>query len=140
MLYSIGAVQFEVAPLSANDVSHEVGHDFAAKDLVGAKRAREKAGEADEPLNLCGKIFPHHFGGLPQFEALKEMARAGDPQIVIRGDGSVLGWFVIEKVKGKETFLDKQGVGRMIEFDVSMQAAGRASPLSMLRLLTSLLT
>lgn len=139
MLYSVGAVQFDVQPVNVEEISHEVGHDFAAKDLFGAKRAREKTGEADEPLSLSGKLFPHHFGGLAQFEVLKDMARAGDPQIVVRGDGLVMGWFVIEKVKEKATFPDRVGVGRMIEFEISMQASGRASAGSMLQLLMGLL-
>ena len=57
----------------------------------------------------------------------------------MRGDGAVLGWFVIEKVKEKSTYLDAAGVGRQIEFDISMQASGRASAQSMLRMLMGLL-
>ena len=41
MLYSVGPVMFEVQPVNLGEVGHEVGHDFAAKDLVGANDTLE---------------------------------------------------------------------------------------------------
>jgi phage protein U len=91
MLYQLGAVQFEVAPVNIHEVSREVGADFAAKDIVGSPRPREFVGEADEKITLSGKLFPAHFRGLGGLAGLESMARGGQPQMLVRGDGSVFG-------------------------------------------------
>jgi hypothetical protein len=66
MLYQLGSVQFEVAPVNVHEVSHEVGADFAAKDIVGAAREfadviQHEAGMAAKPKHAA-KIFPPFTG------------------------------------------------------------------------------
>jgi uncharacterized protein len=119
MLFMLGSVVFDVEPTNLDTVHGEVGQDWAVKPIVGAQRPREAMGEADATITLYGKLFPHKFGpdGL---EALKAMAKGGAPQMLIRGDGAALGWHCIERVKEKHTYLDKSGVGRVIEFEVTM--------------------
>jgi phage protein U len=94
-LYQLGAIQFQVAPVNISEVSRETGSDFAAKDVMGAPRPREFVGEADERLTFAGTLFPQMFGGLSGIDALQSIARAGQPQMLMRGDGSVFGWYVI---------------------------------------------
>lgn len=136
MLFQLGSVQFDVAPVNVHEASREVGHDFAAKDVIGAPKPRESMGEADEKVSMSGRLFPHRLGGLGGLAALEAMARAGTPQILVRGDGMVYGWFLIESVKEKSTYLDGRGVGREIEFDISLvrspNAASAGSIMSML--------
>ena len=139
MLYQLGAVQFEVAPVNVDRIERKVGADYAAKDIIGAPRPREFTGEADETVKLHGTLFPHRFGGLDGLSTLQAMAVAGEPQMLIRGDGYVYGWYLIEEVSDKATFLDREGVGRVIEFDVSLFKSPRsASSGSMLSMLMSL--
>jgi phage protein U len=136
MLYQLGNVQFEVAPLNLHEVSRGVGADFAAKDIVGAPRPREFVGEADETFTLSGKVFPAHFGGIGGLAALESMARRGEPQMFVRGDGSVFGWFLVERVKTKSSYLDRASVGRLIEVEITLthspEAASAGSMRSML--------
>lgn len=120
MLYQLGAMTFEVYPLNVGTVEREGGSDYAAKDIVGAHRPREFVGEADEKVKLSGFLYPHKFGGVAQLSALQAIAKMGVPQLLLRGDGSLLGWFIIEKVTDKHTYIDRVGVGRMIEFEVEL--------------------
>lgn len=125
MLYQLGTVQFDVAPVNLHSASRKKGADFAAKDIVGAKRPHEFMGEADETISLKGRLFPHRFGGLDGLAALQAMAAAGEPQMLVRGDGDVIGWVVVESVEEDSGFLDRRGVGRVIEFSISMKATPR---------------
>lgn len=139
MLYQLGAAQFEVAPVNIHQVKRQLGADFAAKDIVGAPRPREFVGEADEQITLLGKIFPAHFGGLGGLSAMEEMARGGQPQMLVRGDGAVLGWYVIVKLAEQQSHLDQNGVGRLIEFEMTlMKSPTAASAGAMLATLMSL--
>lgn len=120
MLYQLGALTFDVIPVNIETTEREMGADYAAKDVVGSMRSREFMGEADDKIKLSGRLFPHKFGGVAGINVLQAMAVAGEPQMLIRGDGGVFGWYVIEKVTDKHTFLDVVGVGRMIEFDIEL--------------------
>lgn len=139
MLYQLGGLQISVAPFNAHEVSSEVGADFATKDVIGVPRPREFTGEADEKHSLSGRLFPFRLGGLDELDTLEAMARSGEPQILVRGDGRNLGWHLIEKVKRKESYLAGNGVGRQIEVEIELVASPNpASPASMLSLLFSL--
>lgn len=139
MLCALGATFFEVEPVNLVQIEREVGGDFAAKDVVGAARPREFVGPSDETIKLEGRLFPHRFGGLSQFEGLQSMATAGSPQMFIRGDGQVFGWYIIEKVRERSTYLGARGIGRVIEFDVNLIKSPRgASAQSMLQTLLRL--
>lgn len=139
MLYQLGAVQFALRPVNITETTHKVGHDFAAKDIIGAPKPREAMGESDETMKLTAKLFPHRLGGMGDLAALKAMARAGDPQILMRGDYVNLGWFVIDSVEEKASYLDAHGVGRVIECDISLtRSPSAASASSMFSVLMSL--
>ncbi|OCC05276.1 hypothetical protein BA190_10255 [Labrys sp. WJW] len=120
MLYQLGGTQFDVVPFNTHETDHEMGGDFAAKDLIGTMRDREFVGPSDEKLTFSCRIFPAKFGGLEELEGLQVAAVSGEPQILVRGDGTNLGWWVIDKVGDKATFLDIKGVGRVIEVQIAI--------------------
>ena len=128
MLMQIGTVTFEVWPLNIDEYDRETGYDFVAKDIMGSRRSREAMGEGDETMTLSGKILPHHFGGLGTLEELHTMRQSGMAQKLVRGDGKNLGWFTIDKVRERSRFLDAEGVGREIVFDVALTASNKPSP------------
>lgn len=140
MLYQLGALTFEVQPFNTHAVDRDSGYDFAAKDIVGAAKPREKVGEADEKLRFECKLYPHRFGGLDELDALDGMRKSGDPQILVRGDGRNMGWFLVEQVHEKAGFLNARGVGREIVVTIELvRSTGGASPESMLSTVMTLL-
>jgi uncharacterized protein len=126
MLFQLGAVQFSLAPMTIHDISFDTGHDFAAKDIIGAARPRESMGEADSKISLSGRVFPHFFArhgqdsGLSGLATLEDMSRSGEPQMLVGGDGTIFGFYLIEKLRQKNTFIDTKGIGRQIDFDIDL--------------------
>ena len=127
MLYQLGdgdgAVQFEVAPLNVHQVDQTQGFDFAEKAVLGRRPKLEGVGQAAEDLNLQGKLFPKRLGGLPEFKVLQDARQAGKSNHLIRGDGTPMGWFVILSIRQGSTYLDKDGVGQVIDFEIQMKRA-----------------
>ena len=121
MLYQLGGLTIDTAPFEVHDVTREYGGTFAAKDVIGVMRPREFTGEDDEKMTLVGRIMPFSplIGGLNELEALEAMARSGEPQILVRGDGRAMGWMLIDKVREKSSHL-LHGIGRVIEYDISL--------------------
>lgn len=120
MLFQLGGLQIDTVPFEAHETSRESGADFASKDVVGAPRPREFVGGADERFTLSGTLFPYNFGGLTGLGALDGIRASGDPQILVRGDGANLGWFLVEKVREKSSKLGPSGVGRVIEYELTL--------------------
>lgn len=138
MLYQLGTVTFEVLTPNIHKVGRSTTTDFAAKDVMGAMRPREHTGEGDEGIRLAGRILPDHLGGLGSLEDLDKMRRTGVAQILVRGDGTNMGWFVIEGIDEQHEYLAKDGVGRWIEFDVALTRAPKPSAASYIRTLLRL--
>lgn len=140
MLFQIGAIGFSVMPINAHEADLLMGSDYAEHPVMGAQKPSEFVGQADTHLLLHGRLLPHQFG-LGAWAALQAMAVSGTPHMAIRGDGTVLGWMLIERLHERHTHLDVTGVGRWIEFDVEMkQSPVGASADAMISLLGSLVS
>ena len=127
MLYQLGdgdgAVQFEVAPVNVHQVDQTRGFDFAEKAVLGRRPRLEGVGQAAEELAFQGKLFPKRIGGLDEFQALHKLRSAGKSVHLMRGDGTPLGWFVIRSIREGSTFLAKDGIGQVIDFDLQLARA-----------------
>jgi len=119
-LYQWGPLQFKQHPLNVGELEHETGTDWARKPIVGAPLYREWVGEDDEVLYLHGELFPYVIGGMSEIEQFDAMRRAGMPNMLIRGKGEVLGWFVCEKLIRNHKALSSEGVGQQIAFEAIM--------------------
>lgn len=139
MLYQLGYVTFEVYPFNAHETDLSGSADYAAKDVLGTRKPREFVGEGDDERTISGRLFPLKFGGREGLVDLREMMSSGTPQILVGGDGENHGWWNITKVHSKDSYLDASGVGKLIEFDVSLvRAPGAPTALSYLKTLLRL--
>jgi phage protein U len=138
MLMQLGEVTFEVIPFNTDQYSRDAAYDFAAHDVMGRMRPREAMGEGDETWSISGKLFPGHFGGLGSLDTLNKMRAGGSAQPLVRGDGRNLGWFLIESVSERSSWLRKDGVGGQIEFDISLVKSPKPSAASMIQTLMRL--
>lgn len=127
MLMSLGSVQFDVTPFNTHEYSNTHATDFVDKPVVGARKPMEWVGEGDETFTISGRIFPKTYGGLNGLARLRAARAAGQPQFLMRGDGRPMGFVAILSVSEKSTYLDRDGVGKVIEFDVTVKQSGPPS-------------
>lgn len=128
-LFNWGPIQFEIFPVSVNEVNHTTGTDWARKEIAGAPMYREWVGEGDEEIQLRGRLYPHFYaqhakmrnqqssGGVRELELMDNMRRLGQAHVLMRGDGWHFGWFVIERLSRAHTFLARDGIGQQINFE-----------------------
>lgn len=136
MLGQLGPVTFEVWPVNLHETDRQAAADHVAKDVLGALRPREFVGEGDDQMTLRGRLFPEKFGG--STDDLHALRISGTAQVYVRGDGRAMGWWLIERVSERASYLDGQGRGRVIEFEVSMVRAVPPAPASYLSTLLRL--
>lgn len=128
MLFRLGAVTFEVAPLNTHEVSRTASADFAEKAVLGRRPTLEFVGAGPEQLTLSGKVFPARFGGLENLASLDEARLAGLALPLVRGDGTPLGWFVIKELGSTDQALDRRGVGQVIDYQLQLARADPGDP------------
>jgi phage protein U len=127
MLMTLGPIKFEVYPFNATEYGHDHETTFVEKPVLGARPPLEWVGEGAEGWSITAKIFPHRFGGLSDLKKLYQARAAGRPLYLMRGDGTQMGWVVIERVSERSSYLDAHGIGRAIEVDISVRRAAKPS-------------
>jgi phage protein U len=97
------------------------------KPVLGARPPLEWVGEGAESWSIKARIFPHRFGGLGDLKKLYQARAAGRPLYLMRGDGAQMGWVVIERVSERSSYLDAEGIGRVIDVDIAVRRAAKPS-------------
>jgi phage protein U len=124
---TLGPIRFEVYPFNATEYDHGHETSFVEKPVLGARPPLEWVGEGAESWSLRAIIFPHKFGGLGDLKKLYQARAAGRPLYLMRGDGAQMGWVVIERVSERASYLDAEGIGRVIDVDISVRRAAKPS-------------
>jgi phage protein U len=118
-LFSWGDLRFDVEPFNVHETDHATDTDWARKEIVGAAIYREWVGENDEEITLRGRVFPYRIGGLSELEIMEACRYHGVANTLIRGDGQMLGWYVIEQLARAHRFLGAEGVGQLVNFEAT---------------------
>lgn len=121
MLMMIGPVKLQIAPLNATAVGHNHQTAYVEKPVMGAMPPVEWVGEGAETWTITAKLFPERFGGMGDLRLLQEARRSGLPQYMMRGDGALMGWVVIESVDEQSTYLNGGGVGKVIDISIGLR-------------------
>ncbi len=140
MLYQLGVLSIKVQPFNVNKVQSDAFTDYVAKPVLGVEPPMEYVGEGAHTWRLSGDLFPKVIGGLSELSLLHAMRESGRPQFLLRGDGTPLGWVVIEKVGAREAHLGGDGVGQKITVDIELRRAGRPNRLSLFSILLGIFT
>ena len=127
MLYQVGPLTLDTFPFSVDKVEHEAETDFAKHELVGRRRDYEPVGEGEETLDLSGEFLPFRIGGLDQFALAHALRESAEPQFVMRGDGEVLGWYLLTKVKSGHEHIMPNGVGFVVKHSLHLERVDDAS-------------
>jgi phage protein U len=138
MLLSIGPVIFDQV-VNATDYERTTAQDFARKDVISARKGFEDVGPGDDTLTINGAVFPDHLGGRSAPALLRAMADQRTPQLILWGDGSVAGWWLVTETREKGTYLAADGHARMVEMTVTCQRCDQPSAADIFAALISLL-
>lgn len=137
MLLSVGPLVFDLV-VNLTGYDHALETDFARKEVVGARKPFEHTGDGDETLRLEGVLFPFRLGGASAVDALRRIQAEALPQMVVRGDGKVFGWFVITRSSAKSSWLDAAGAPRKIDVSAELSRCDAPSAADAFSALVSL--
>ena len=126
-LIQIGPVQFRLVGLNTQEIKHSRKIPYADHKVVGAEPIKEFMGPDNAELEISGTVFPYAESGRGSLQGIAALEVARDsamPMPVVRGDGYVFGWYVIEEVKQEHGTLSAQGIGREVKYTVKLCSVG----------------
>lgn len=122
MLYVFDGIVFQVAPLNVEGFEWTTGAEVVEQAVLGAQPPLEYVGPTGEDLSFRGKAFANLFPeAVAAIERLRARAKDGRPGPLQRGDGENLGWWRLTQLREAGSGLDRQGVARLSELDMTFK-------------------
>jgi phage protein U len=119
----LGKFVFELASVPYQSAQQQMGWRHPSNSRVGLRPARQFLGRDEESITLSGVLNPEISGGEPSIATLRAMADEGAAYVLIDGNGTLLGVFVIESIDLTRTVFFKDGTARKIEFSLALKRA-----------------
>lgn len=123
-------------------INRDTSYSWTAQPRLGRDLAMQFTGPSEDVISVEGVLYPFMFGGVKTIAALRESGRAGKPLDLVRyygfSDpseksnsampsvmmGSVLGKYVIRRVRTAETKIGSIGAANKIEFTIELAFFG----------------
>jgi phage protein U len=118
---------------SFDTIAFDSNFTWIAQNRLSREPAMQFSGPGEESINISGRLFPNHFGGIPTLNAMRDSGRAGKLMQLIRFyplldpagmGGSVIGLFGIRRIKVDERKIGSNGVAHQLDFSMELIAYG----------------
>jgi phage protein U len=120
VMMMLGGFKFSIATAAYTECSRTSKFRWPKIDRYGKLATRQYTGPDEDAITLPGSIYPEWRGGYGQLDDLRNLAAQGRPQRLIDGFGRMLGWWVIEEVTDKQTFHNRDGTPRRMDFMLTL--------------------
>jgi uncharacterized protein len=134
IMMRLGSFGFGLDTAAYQEFQRSTAYTWASLSRFGQDDALQSTGPGADTISLPGVVYPEHFGGTGQLDALRALGAKAQPQTLIDGRGNMLGQWVVEGVDERGTVFAQRGVARRQEFTVKLRrfqsdATGLASGL-----------
>ena len=120
-LLILGPFRFSLATAAFDELSRASGWEWAEQSVVGSAPVLQYTGPKAETITLRGRIIPGFTGGPEQVAQMRALAGLGRPLFLVDGMGRVHGNWVIENIADTGSRHFKDGMPRMLTFDVALK-------------------
>ncbi|SDE41965.1 phage tail protein [Paraburkholderia lycopersici] len=121
MLASLDQFVFGLSTAAYTELQRRTSWKHPSTSRVGGRAARQFTGPGDDSITLTGLVAPDNkIGTLDSLAELRKMADAGEAYVLVDGAGNVYGAFVIEGLDEAQTFQQKDGTPRRVEFTLNL--------------------
>jgi phage protein U len=121
VLYQLGGVIFEIYPFNPQTFDSDSAAGIVEKPVMGRRPPLEFVGDGPQTVRIAARLFPEKLGGLGSVSDLNDMRMSGMSQYLMRGDGVPMGWFAVERISERHTYLGPQGVGRVVDIEINLR-------------------
>lgn len=121
MLMVYGLFIFSVQSAPFNQLEHSVNYRWAANSRVGQHPAYQFLGKGEDSITLNGTLMPEFSGGPLSLSLLDMLAESGEAYLLMAGNGTIYGYYIIDKISQTSSHFFADGTPQKIEFTVSLK-------------------
>lgn len=121
VMMRLGIFQFGINTAAYQSLERKAEWRWAAHEVFGKNPVLQNVGTGAETISLPGVIYPEWRGGLAQVDAMRAMAKTGQPLQMTDGKGNNFGQWVILSLSEKQSVFADAGVPRKIEFTLDIK-------------------
>jgi len=126
MLFSIGPVELKLAPLNPQRTRSSALYPYASHEILGAAPLFEDMGDGERRFTISCVTFPNDdvfTGGLTAIGMLEQARASGVSQLLLRGDFTLLGFYLITDIQETGETLGWDGVAGEISLEIELTRA-----------------
>jgi hypothetical protein len=121
VMMQLGSFQFSITTAAYQELSRRTAYRWAQQDLYGRLPGLQFTGPGEDAMTLAGVIYPEYRGGFAQLNQMRGLAGRGVPQLMVSGQGGIMGRWVIESVDEKQATFAAEGLPRKQEFTLQLK-------------------
>lgn len=121
ILVMLGPFRFSLATAAPDEITRSAAWDWKEIERVGIEPALQFTGPRNETVTLRGRIIPGFTGGPEQIAQMRALAGLARPMFMVDGMGRLHGNWVIESVTETGTRHFRDGMPRMVTFDLALK-------------------
>lgn len=121
MLMVLGLFVFDVktAPFSQLERSNQ--WRWAGHNPVGNHPSHQFLGRGENTITITGTLMPEFTGGPLSLKVLEMMGDTGNAWLLMRGNGDVYGYWLIENINEQESYHLRDGTAQKIDFSINLK-------------------
>ena len=126
----LGDVAFDAPATAYQTLRRASEYRQPSQDRVRQRPIHQFTGPGRDTIDLDGVQFPGVLGapGLAHLAALRALAEAGEPRILVAGTGEVLGKYVVTSIEETHTRVYRDGVPRRVAWRLKLARYGDDAP------------
>ncbi len=121
---SLGPFVFHIDAITYQALRRMDNYRWQNQDRLNQRPSQQFTGLGESRIELNGLLYPEYKGTTHAFQALRQIARLGKPQLLINGHGLLLGRWCIESIEENQQHILKQGDPRKVHFRMSLKRYG----------------
>ena len=121
---TLGDFVFEIDSACFDALNRSTEYGWVKGDRILREPSQQFVGKGGDEIKLPGVIYPFWKGGLQKVDALREAAEKGEPLLLVRGDGEVMGRWCITRISEQQAHLTSDGTPRKQTFTLELARYG----------------
>lgn len=129
-LLMFGDVPFTAPGTAYQTLKRTCAYRQPSQDRVDQRPIHQSTGLGRDTIDLDGVLFPGALGapGLKHLEALRALAEAGEPRILVAGTGEVYGKYMVISLEEARMRVFRDGAPRRVVWRLSLERYGDDAP------------
>lgn len=123
IMMQLGPFQFGLQTAAYQEFQRSTAYTWAAQARFGQDDTLQSTGPGEDTITLTGIVYPEHWGGTGQLDAMRALGGQAIAHTMVNGRGQMMGDWVIEGVDERGSVFGPAGIALAQEFTIKLRRA-----------------